>query len=93
MEIFLGPQPLPFIRNRHRLLSEEYDPSPTRSKSDSSSGSIAIKMSSPVQLKVSNWRAEQMKKFKAVRPVQGARERPIPLLHGPLSLPYARNPR
>jgi hypothetical protein len=34
-----------------------------------------------------------LKKVKPIRPVAGARERPIPLLHGPLSLPYARNPR
>jgi hypothetical protein len=43
--------------------------------------------------KVSKWRQEQMKKAKSARPVPGSRERPIPLLHGPLSLPYARNPR
>lgn len=42
---------------------------------------------------LSQWRQEQLKKAKPIRPVAGARERPIPLLHGPLSLPYARNPR
>lgn len=42
---------------------------------------------------LSKWRQEQLKKVKPIRPVAGARERPIPLLHGPLSLPYARNPR
>ncbi|WOO82303.1 uncharacterized protein LOC62_04G005797 [Vanrija pseudolonga] len=41
---------------------------------------------------LSQWRQEQLKKAKPIRPVAGARERPIPLLHGPLSLPYARNP-
>lgn len=45
------------------------------------------------QATLSRWRQEQMKKFKPSRPVSGARERPIPVLHGPLSLPYARNPR
>lgn len=104
LEIFLGPQPLPYIRNRHRIVFDEIDPSPCRSKSSESStssfnmvqkGSIVM-TSHPSQEsrpEVSNWRKEQLKKVKSIRPVAGARERQIPLLHGPLSLPYARNPR
>lgn len=83
MEIFLGPQPVPFIRNRQRLPSGDSEaPAPTPPSPPT--------MAFP---KVSKWRQEQMKKAKSARPVPGSRERPIPLLHGPLSLPYARNPR
>lgn len=110
MEIFLGPQPLPFIHHRRRLLLEEYNPSPCRTKGveqpplkthkgiaivpgqagDTNMQHQDTALGQPV---LSKWRTGQLKKPKNIQPVASARERPVPLLHGPLSLPYARNPR
>ncbi len=44
-------------------------------------------------LKLSTWRTEQIKYTKRARRGQDSTPKPIPALHGPLSLPYARNPR
>lgn len=101
MEIFLGPQPMSFVQHRQRLLAEDFERSPTRPSpaefATKPNNCVVIKADlkedNPDQRHLSSWRLKQLKKFKASRPVAGARERPIPLLHGPLSLPYARNPR
>lgn len=108
MEIFLGPQPLSFVHHRRRVQNDEFPRSPVHPALSQYTGAprskgVAITMpdarpkeaSKPTSPPppVSRWRREQIKKFKPGRPVNGARERPIPLLHGPLSLPYARNPR
>lgn len=109
LEIFLGPQPMSYVYRRQNVLGEDFDRSPGRPglyhniekpkhvditspeqhhvKTDSKAEDHAR----PVTL--SRWRQEQIRKFKPSRPVSGARERPIPILHGPLSLPYSRNPR
>ena len=45
------------------------------------------------EVKMSTWRTEQVKYAKRARRGPDATTKPIPALHGPLSLPYARNPR
>ncbi|WRT70218.1 uncharacterized protein IL334_007213 [Kwoniella shivajii] len=40
----------------------------------------------------SSWRREQIKLARTAKLMAGTTPRPIPTLHGPLSLPYARNP-
>ncbi|OCF44645.1 hypothetical protein I317_01532 [Kwoniella heveanensis CBS 569] len=42
--------------------------------------------------KLSTWRLEQLKHARPAKVMGGTTLRPIPTLHGPLSLPYARNP-
>ena len=46
-----------------------------------------------VSVKLSSWREEQIKYTKRARRGPDTAPKPIPTLHGPLSLPYARNPR
>ncbi|WWC94884.1 hypothetical protein V866_001735 [Kwoniella sp. B9012] len=41
---------------------------------------------------LSSWRREQIKTTRTAKLMAGTTPRPIPTLHGPLSLPYARNP-
>ncbi|OCF61291.1 hypothetical protein L486_00938 [Kwoniella mangroviensis CBS 10435] len=41
---------------------------------------------------LSTWRREQIKTTRTAKLMAGTTPRPIPTLHGPLSLPYARNP-
>ncbi|WVF72972.1 hypothetical protein IAT40_007790 [Kwoniella sp. CBS 6097] len=41
---------------------------------------------------LSTWRLEQIKNARPAKLMGGTTLRPIPTLHGPLSLPYARNP-
>ncbi|WWC91710.1 uncharacterized protein L201_006656 [Kwoniella dendrophila CBS 6074] len=41
---------------------------------------------------LSSWRREQLKTTRTAKLMAGTTPRPIPTLHGPLSLPYARNP-
>lgn len=108
MELFLGPQPMSYVHHRQRVMAaEEFERSPSRpspAEFTKTNNSVVIKVDVNDETKndkgdvsdkshLSTWRQKQLKKFKASRPVAGARERPIPLLHGPLSLPYARNPR
>ena len=45
------------------------------------------------EVKLSVWRKEQIKYTKRARLEPNATPKPIPALHGPLSLPYSRNPR
>ncbi|GMK56357.1 hypothetical protein CspeluHIS016_0301970 [Cutaneotrichosporon spelunceum] len=108
MDIFLGPQPMSYVHHRQRLLDEDFDRSPSRPSpamlaakasyaisvmDDANDGLKSEQSGTGEVLQLSSWRQKQLKKFKHGRPVAGARERPIPTLHGPLSLPYARNPR
>ncbi|BEI88833.1 uncharacterized protein CcaverHIS019_0201950 [Cutaneotrichosporon cavernicola] len=107
MDIFLGPQPISYVHHRQRLLDDDFDRSPSRPspamlaakashavavKADVNDGLNSEKGGADEVVHLSTWRQKQLKKFKHGRPVAGARERPIPTLHGPLSLPYARNP-
>ncbi|WWC64572.1 uncharacterized protein I303_107183 [Kwoniella dejecticola CBS 10117] len=41
---------------------------------------------------LSSWRREQIQNTRMAKLMAGTTPRPIPTLHGPLSLPYARNP-
>ena len=47
----------------------------------------------PKEVKLSAWRMEQIKYTKRAHLAPNATLKPIPALHGPLSLPYSRNPR
>ncbi len=108
VDIFLGSQPMSYVHHRQRLLDDDFDRSPTRPSpamlAAKAGYAVAVKAEHRDALKsdkagtddtvhLSTWRQKQLKKYKRSHPVAGARERPIPTLHGPLSLPYARNPR
>jgi hypothetical protein len=45
------------------------------------------------EMKLSKWRQEQLEKMNRPKVVSDGPPKPITTLHGPLSLPYARNPR
>lgn len=107
-EIFLGPQPMSYVHHRQRLLDDDFDRSPSRPsaamlaakashgitiKADINLGHKSDRGGVDDTIHLSSWRQKQLKKFKPGRVVPTSRERPIPTLHGPLSLPYARNPR
>ena len=47
----------------------------------------------PKELGLSNWRKEQLRFMKPPALLKGTTLKALPTFHGPLSLPYARNPR
>ena len=67
------------------------DPTDDVCEGDADEASDNEVLATPILL--STWRYEQIKFTRKARMSKDPKIRPIPTLHGPLSLPYARNPR
>lgn len=108
VEITVGPQSVPFAvarrppgsgndhleRIQERAISDDEDIHVAASHShyqNTATGKVSGPEDAP--LPVSSWRKEQLKYQKEARLSTETGPRPISAYHGPLSLPYARNPR
>lgn len=108
-EIMLGPQSLPYIFHRRAATNSGdvsptkavFDPSKRNTSSPALLHASIVEPVIPPTEATSNrphvelcpWRKEQLKYIKTPRLTNDGKVKHISAFHGPLSLPYARNPR
>jgi len=78
---------------RHRISSLAPTTTYRVEEDDESASQMSVVIDDSVEIEMSDWRKEQLKYMKKARMGKNQVEKPIPGLQGPLSLPYARNPR
>lgn len=109
VDISFGPQSLPFAARRRRPYEAESPSRVPNNTPQSIAGnrprSVAVTIRHPDASieevdeiigsgkPVTAWRIEQLKYMRKARMSRDDTVKPIPTLNGPLSLPYARNPR